>query len=110
MSDDELDGYLRGADAVVLPYLRSSLSGPLHVAMGYGLPIVMSDVGGNPEAAEGYEGVVLVEPGKPDALQAAIRGLPDLAARRYSHPSSWRQTVEAYEQLLADLDGKQLQQ
>ena len=43
-------------------------------------------------------------------MQAAIRGLPDLAARRYSHPSSWRQTVEAYEQLFADLDGKQLQQ
>jgi glycosyltransferase involved in cell wall biosynthesis len=38
VSDEELDGYLRGADAVVLPYLRSSLSGPLHVAMGYGLP------------------------------------------------------------------------
>ncbi len=110
VSDEELDGYLRGADAVVLPYLRSSLSGPLHVAMGYGLPIVMSDVGGNPEAAEGYEGVVLVEPGKPDALQAAILSLPDLGARRYSHPRSWTQTVEAYEDLLAEVGGKPSQQ
>ncbi|MEO8461796.1 MAG: glycosyltransferase, partial [Chloroflexota bacterium] len=40
--DNELDAYLRGADAVILPYRRSSLSGPLHVAMGYGLPIVMT--------------------------------------------------------------------
>ena len=76
------------------------------MTMGYGLPIVMSDVGGNPEAAEGYEGVVLVEPGQPDALQAAIRDLPDLAGRRYSHPRSWTQTVEAYEELVASLGGK----
>ena len=44
--DGELDGYLKGADAVVLPYRRSSISGPLHLAMGYGLPIVITDVGG----------------------------------------------------------------
>ena len=31
--DADPDAYLRGADAVMLPYRRSSLSGPLHVAM-----------------------------------------------------------------------------
>ena len=72
--DAELDAYLRGADAVALPYRRSSLSGPLHVAMGYGLPIVMTDTGGNGEAAEGYEGILLDARGR-------RRGTHDTAAR-----------------------------
>lgn len=104
LTDDELDGYLRGADATVLPYLRSSLSGPLHVAMGYGLPIVMTDVGGNAEAAAGYAGVVLVPPGDPVALLGAIRTLPDLAGREFAHPQSWANTAQAYERLFDRLD------
>ena len=106
LTDDELDGYLRGADATVLPYLRSSLSGPLHVAMGYGLPIVMTDVGGNAEAAEGYAGVVLVPPGDPEALLGAIQTLPDLAGREFDHPQSWANTAEAYERLFDRLDAQ----
>jgi glycosyltransferase involved in cell wall biosynthesis len=99
LTDEELDGYLRGADAVVLPYLRSSLSGPLHVAMGYGLPIVMSDVGGNAEAAAGYGGIVLVKPADPTALAAAIAEAAGLAGQEFAHPHSWQNTADAYEQL-----------
>lgn len=101
--DDELDAYLRGADAVVLPYLRSSLSGPLHVAMGYGLPIVMTDVGGNAEAAEGYGGVRLVPPGDPGALAEALRTLPPLHGKRFEHPHSWSQTARGYDDLFRRL-------
>ncbi len=72
--DSELDAYLRGADAVVLPYRRSSLSGPLHVAMGYGLPIVMTDTGGNAEAAEGYAGILLMPVGDVDGAHRATAG------------------------------------
>ena len=68
VSDEELHDYLVGCDAVVLPYLRSSLSGPLHVAMGYGKPVVMTSVGGNVEAADGYEGIVLVPPANPECI------------------------------------------
>ena len=100
--DSELDAYLRGADAVILPYRRSSLSGPLHVAMGYGLPIVMTDVGGNVEAASGYGGLVLVPADDPDALRAGIEDLvrSDI---RHSHPRSWEQTAERYNELFAEL-------
>jgi glycosyltransferase involved in cell wall biosynthesis len=100
VTDEELEGYLEGADAVVLPYLRSSLSGPLHVAMGYGLPIVMTEVGGNVEAAAGYGGVVLVPPADPTALAEAIRRVPELRKTTYAHPHSWSDTAAAYEQLL----------
>ena len=103
VTDEELEGYLEGADAVVLPYLRSSLSGPLHVAMGYGLPIVMTEVGGNVEAAAGYAGIVLVPPSDPTALEAAIERLPELSKTRYEHPHSWSDTRVAYEELFARL-------
>ena len=85
--DAELDGYLRGADAAVLPYRRSSLSGPLHVAMGYGLPIVMTDTGGNGEAAEGYAGILLMPVGDVEALTQRLRELPGLPWSHVRAPS-----------------------
>lgn len=104
VTDEELDSYMRGADAVVLPYLRSSLSGPLHVAMGYGLPIVMTDVGGNAEAAEGYGGIVLIPPADPEALAAALPRVREMTGGEFAHPHSWRNTVEGYDRLFARLD------
>jgi glycosyltransferase involved in cell wall biosynthesis len=97
--DRELNGLLAGADAVVLPYLRSSLSGPLHVAMGYGVPIVISDVGGNAEAAGGYGGILLVPPADPDAIRRAILELSALRHERFAPPTSWDETAGAYEAL-----------
>ena len=102
--DRELDAYLRGADAVILPYRRSSLSGPLHVAMGYGLPIVITNVGGNAEAADGYEGVVLANPADPEALSEAIGAVARLRGGQFAHPTSWDRTREAYEAVFADLE------
>ena len=107
VTDDELRGFLAGADAVALPYLRSSLSGPLHVAMAYGLPIVMTDVGGNGEAAAGYEGIIFVPPADPAALADALRRLPGLRGPRYAHPHSWADTAAAYEPLFERLGGGQ---
>jgi glycosyltransferase involved in cell wall biosynthesis len=103
VSDEELHGYLAGADAVVLPYLRSSLSGPLHVAMSYGLPIVLSEVGGNVESAAGYRGIIPIVPGEPAGIAEALRGLPALRGARYEHPQSWSATAAAYERLFERL-------
>ena len=70
VDDAEADGYFRGADVVVLPYHRSSQSGPLHVAMSLGLPVVVSAVGGLVEAVEEYGGALLVPQASPEALRA----------------------------------------
>ncbi len=102
--DVELDGYLRGADAVVLPYRRSSMSGPLHVAMGYGLPIVMTETGGNPENAEGYAGIRLMPVGDVGALTERLRELPALRGQRFEHPRSWSATAEAYLRFLEQVE------
>jgi glycosyltransferase involved in cell wall biosynthesis len=105
--DNELDGYLGGADAVVLPYHRSSISGPLHVAITYGLPIVMTNVGGNAEAAGDYEGLRLVPVGDATAIAEQIRQLPALRGRRFANPYSWQASAEAYGRIADTLTGRQ---
>jgi glycosyltransferase involved in cell wall biosynthesis len=99
--DEEVDGVFSGADVVVLPYHRSSQSGPLHVALHYGLPVVVSAVGGLVEAVEGYEGAVLTEPANPEALLEAIY---QAAARRgtcFADPRGWDAIAERYAHFLA---------
>ena len=83
------------ADIVVLPYRRSSSSGPLHIAMGCGLPVVVTNVGGLPEAAGDYEGVVFVPPADLAALKDGIMRATRMLGRRYEDRRSWGDTVHA---------------
>jgi glycosyltransferase involved in cell wall biosynthesis len=103
VDDDEVAGYFAGADAVVLPYHRSSASSPASVAMASGLPLVVTEVGGLPEAVARYEGAILVPPRNPEALLDAIRKLPRLGSQRYQDPHSWDEVVDAYEALMKEL-------
>ncbi len=100
VEDDEVSAYFAGADAAVLPYHRSSASSPASVAMANGLPLVLTAVGGLPEAVADYEGAILVPPRDPKALRDAIRGLPQLCGRRYRDHHSWEHTASAYEGLI----------
>lgn len=101
--DDEVASFFAQADAVALPYLRSSASGPLHIAMSAGLPVVLTDVGGLRAAAGDYEGVVWVPPGDPAALRAALLQLPARRGERYADPRSWADTVAIYDDLVRQL-------
>jgi glycosyltransferase involved in cell wall biosynthesis len=83
------------ADVVVLPYRRSSSSGILHLAMSYGLPIVVTSVGGLPEAASDYEGAIFVPPGNLAMLKAGIEKAVLLTGRRFEDPRDWGETVGA---------------
>jgi glycosyltransferase involved in cell wall biosynthesis len=83
------------ADVVVLPYRRSSSSGILHVAMSWGLPVVITRVGGLPEAADGYGGAVFVEPGDPAMLKSGIMEAVQMVGRRFADPRDWDETVSA---------------
>jgi glycosyltransferase involved in cell wall biosynthesis len=83
------------ADVVVLPYRRSSSSGILHVAMSWGLPVVVTRVGGLPEAADGYQGAVFVEPGDPAMLKSGIMEAVQMAGQRFADPRDWSETVKA---------------
>lgn len=99
VTDEEVDAAFRAADLVVLPYRRSSTSGPLLVAMSYGLPVVATAVGGLPEAAEAYEGAVLVEPGSVDRLVDGIRKAEPLVGVRHRPCRSWADVAGEHEAL-----------
>jgi glycosyltransferase involved in cell wall biosynthesis len=85
----------RHADVVVLPYRRSSSSGVLHVAMSFGLPVVLTNVGGLPEAAEGYGGAVFVLPHDPGSLREGIVRAALMAGQRFSDRRDWDEVIEA---------------
>jgi glycosyltransferase involved in cell wall biosynthesis len=103
VDDSEVPGIFGAADVVVLPYRRSSSSGPLHIAMSAGLPVVVTRVGGLPEAVEGYEGAVTVPPGEPAVLLGAIRSAASRRGRRFADPHSWERSEERFTRLLEEL-------
>jgi len=71
----EVAAWMELAAVVALPYLEITHSGVLHLAQTFGRPIVASRAGSLPEAVvDGVDGL-LVPPGDPEALAAALAGL-----------------------------------
>lgn len=96
VTDEEVGRHFADADVVVLPYHRSSASGPLHVAMSHGLPVVVTSVGGLVEAAAEYGGAVFVPPRDPEALRRGICTAAQLRGRRFPDVHSWQRTTAGY--------------
>ncbi len=93
--DEVVGAAFAHADVAVLPYRRSSSSGILHVAMSWGLPIVVTSVGGLPEAASGYAGAVFIPPDDPAMLKEGLMKAAALAGQKFPDPRSWHDTVTA---------------
>jgi glycosyltransferase involved in cell wall biosynthesis len=101
----ELERLYASAAVVVLPSLHEGVPVCLLEAMAHGRAVVATNVGGMPELVEdGYTGI-LVEPGDPKALRAAIeRLLADAELReslgraaraRVRQICSWDQVIDA---------------
>jgi glycosyltransferase involved in cell wall biosynthesis len=105
--DDEAAAFFAGADVVVLPYHRSSSSGPLHIAMSQGLPVIITEVGGLTEAVEDYKGALLIPPDDPEALRDVIRRARDLRGKRFDNPRSWEQIILRYSSFINSVVGTQ---
>ncbi|MGI8903802.1 MAG: glycosyltransferase family 4 protein [Solirubrobacteraceae bacterium] len=118
VSDAELPAYFRRAEVVVLPYSeteRFDQSGVLATALAFGLPAVLSDVGGFGEVAAAGA-ARLVAPDDPEALRDALnelisdRGTRErmgaAAAAAAAAPYSWeqaaRRTIALYRTLLGE--------
>jgi glycosyltransferase involved in cell wall biosynthesis len=102
VTDEEASGWFAGADVVALPYHRSSASGPLHMTMDAGLPVVLTDVGGLREAVDGYGGAVLVRERDPHALSDGLRSAQALRGRRHEAAGGWDEAATVVLALLAD--------
>ncbi len=112
--DHDVGAYFQAADLVVLPHTEISLSGVAWVALGFGCPIVGTNVGGLPDLLDDGVNGFLVPPGSPAALsQAIIRALHDpeqlacMGARgreRFEACHSWgrtaNQTLDLYRRLM----------
>jgi glycosyltransferase involved in cell wall biosynthesis len=99
VTDAEAAGYFAGADVVVLPYHRSSSSGPLQIAMAAGLPVVATRVGGLVEATAEYPGVVLADPSSPESLADGVLKAAELVGRRFQGATTWSDTARSYTEL-----------
>jgi glycosyltransferase involved in cell wall biosynthesis len=104
VADAEVAGFFAAAHLVVLPYRRSSASGPLSIAMNWGLPVVTTSVGGLVEATAGYTGAVLVPPDDPAALAEGIRTALPLVGVKHADPHTWGRNAERYAALLDRID------
>ena len=85
----DIPSVLSGFDVAVLPSHEEGFSNALLEMLSAGLPVIATAVGGNPEALAGMDGCILVPPGDPVALSAALRRIiatlpedPNLAVRR----------------------------
>ncbi len=96
VTDAEIPQLYARADIVALPYLRSSASGPLHLTMRRGLPVVITDVGGLREAARDYPGTVFVPAGDPRSLADGIVAGLDLRGVRHEGTGTWERSVELF--------------
>jgi len=104
---------LAAADLVVLPYRSGSQSAVAPLALGAGVPVLSTAVGGLPEVVRhGVDGW-LVTPGSVDELAQAFDALdrPRLAtladgARDGSGRLTWDGYAEALEKLLENVAGK----
>lgn len=86
---------LAAADVYVQSSRREGLSNALLAAMAAGLPAVATDVGGTREAVEGGRTGLLVPPGDPAALAAAIRTLIERPQEARRMGAAGRSRVEA---------------
>jgi glycosyltransferase involved in cell wall biosynthesis len=70
--DEEIGGYLRAADAAVLPFRDILTSGSAILALTFGLPLVAPALGCLPETVP-PDGGFLYDPDAPDGLVDALR-------------------------------------
>ena len=103
LAEDEIADVMEEAAVVVLPYRQIESSGVLATALGYGRPVVVSDVGSLGETVREYHAGAVVPPEDPRALADAC-----VAQLRDPSPPSgdlftWERAAQAHERLYAEV-------
>jgi glycosyltransferase involved in cell wall biosynthesis len=112
--DDEVSGLMERAALVVLPYRQLDSSGVLATAIGYGRPVVVTDVGSLGEPVREFGAGKVVPPDDPTALAEACDSLlqsPEELERaaagavRAARALTWDASAEAHEAVYRELVG-----
>ncbi|WP_440947242.1 glycosyltransferase [Methanosarcina sp. T3] len=101
--DEKVSLYFSAADVVVLPYLRASQSGIAHIAMAFGKPVVVSEVGGLKESMAGYEGTFFVPPGDVESIRKAVLNLLGKSEYYESPDQKWDKIINRYIELIQSI-------
>lgn len=89
----DIPSVLRAFDVFALPSRAEGISNTILEAMATGLPVVATDVGGNPELVEPDVTGRLVPAGDPPALEAALRSYVSDPYLRAQHGKAGRERV-----------------
>lgn len=102
---DILMRYMEASDLLILNTRYEGFSHLLLEAMAVGLPILTTNVGGNPELVESGVNGLLVKPNNKKELQSAIESLLKNSAMRQKFSNAGRRTANSFtkERMLAEL-------
>ncbi|WP_081621700.1 TIGR03088 family PEP-CTERM/XrtA system glycosyltransferase [Thioalkalivibrio sp. AKL12] len=92
---EDIPDCLRTLDLFVLPSLAEGICNTILEAMATGLPVVATDVGGNPDLVQPGETGALVPAGDPDAMARALMAYPGDASRTAREGQAARARAEA---------------
>ncbi len=100
--ENEVADLFQRADIVVLPYQSATGSGIISLAYHYNKPVIVTRVGGLPDVVEEGKTGLIVSPGSPDELAAALaeitqQQLDAMSANisEYKKQFTWERLVEA---------------
>ncbi len=94
VDSEQRDALLAKADVFILPSYNEGLSLALLEAMGWGLPVITTPVGGTPELVTPNQDGLLVNPGKVEQLSEAMQFLIENEDMRLSIGANARKCVE----------------
>lgn len=113
ISYSEMPAYIKASDCVVLPSLMEGLPITALEAMGCGVPVIATRVGGTPEVVEDGKNGFLIEPRRPKSIaEKLIQLLKDEklrkrmgeAGRKFAEKFDWDviagRTLEVYQEAL----------
>ena len=82
--DSSIPEIFSQAQLLVLPYLRGTQSGVIHLGMNYHLPIITTDVGGFAETLSTYDNKIIIPPSD---IQALVQAMHKMITSLLSFPT-----------------------
>lgn len=107
--DSEAGLYFESADLFVAPYTGGTQSGSIKQAMGYGLPLVVTDLIADPMIRDNASGSIVVPAGDDKSLANGIQQLQNYAQKSFqgaiTDQASWSQLINVLLECPSKKDG-----